>query len=673
MPAARRRHAAADCATLAKRHHAGKANHFCTRLLWLGAAALSLQPSQAETDKAGVADCRCWAAQGQCESNSVFMLPNCAQSCKRQAACEELFKGTTRSSADLENELKASEKRVLELEASAEEQRKLVEAAKGAEEQASKVAEELRKKEAVAKSRAEELEAKVSETEERLGGLTSKLEAQVKELEAKLAQQQQQQCMENSTAASVAKAAVAMPPAPPPAPPFPPQRQLASTAPGEPLPAASAPGSAAQCSQACLLDPSVADRLAKLEAAKISQELAMKDNTAAHDSLKQGFETNAQNMSMRIQMLEELLSSLQKSKQAISAPATAAVVDAPPLPAADKVPPSEPRLQPHRQQQIQEPPTTDDSSGRAGSSRRLLDELSESASALLSRVRPAAATAWASAASAWGRASASAGPSAAKASAWLQEVLSGGSEQLQALMASRGASSNSTAGVSMALPFGLGAGQNVSPPMVAAVAVAFLAALLLLLLLCRRCCGQLSLVLLLPVRLLCLPLRLLHSLLCCCRCCCRARGGAAPARPKQHSKAANGGEDEDKPAIKANMGVQNAMYWDKDTGKWRERGKEHLEQEEVPLAPPPSAGSFSPGMHAANMSAEAPTALDSLMSPPNPYARGGYGAQPRLKPPGAGMPRPPVAQSAFGAARPLTPPPGGLGPEEQSDNISGMF
>eukprot|EP00930_Biecheleria_cincta_P015523 TRINITY_DN12922_c0_g1_i1.p1 TRINITY_DN12922_c0_g1~~TRINITY_DN12922_c0_g1_i1.p1 ORF type:complete len:429 (+),score=71.68 TRINITY_DN12922_c0_g1_i1:28-1314(+) len=125
MPAAVLCDAVADSATFAKRHHAGKTNHLCTKLLWLAAAAVSLQPSRAETDKANVADCRCWAAQGQCDSNSVFMLPNCAQSCKRQTVCDELFKGDARNPADLENELKASETRVLELQASMEELRDL--------------------------------------------------------------------------------------------------------------------------------------------------------------------------------------------------------------------------------------------------------------------------------------------------------------------------------------------------------------------------------------------------------------------------------------------------------------------------------------------------------------------------------------------------------------------
>ena len=64
----------------------------------------------------------------------------------------------------------------------------------------------------------------------------------------------------------------------------------------------------------------------------------------------------------------------------------------------------------------------------------------------------------------------------------------------------------------------------------------------------------------------------------------------------------------------------SAMYFDKEKGRWRERGKEHLEEEESSLPPPPSMGS-KPARKPERAQQENKEAspLDSMMAPPNLY------------------------------------------------------
>ena len=60
----------------------------------------------------------------------------------------------------------------------------------------------------------------------------------------------------------------------------------------------------------------------------------------------------------------------------------------------------------------------------------------------------------------------------------------------------------------------------------------------------------------------------------------------------------------------------SSMYFDKERGRWRERGKEHLEEEESSLPPPPSMG-FKPATKTENAQETSPLAC--LIAPPNIY------------------------------------------------------
>jgi len=50
-----------------------------------------LEELDAATDSHSETDCKCWAAQGQCEQNPGFMLSNCESSCARAMACALLL------------------------------------------------------------------------------------------------------------------------------------------------------------------------------------------------------------------------------------------------------------------------------------------------------------------------------------------------------------------------------------------------------------------------------------------------------------------------------------------------------------------------------------------------------------------------------------------------------
>jgi len=142
-------------------------------------------------------------------------------------------------------------------------------------------------------------------------------------------------------------------------------------------------------------------------------------------------------------------------------------------------------------------------------------------------------------------------------------------------------------------------------------------------------------------------------------------------------------EDEVRPVV-ANLGVHNAMYFDKDKGKWRERGKEHLEEADRPLAPPPATGSVSSVKKEAPGEAKEQSALDSLMAPPNPYGSsqlGRLGASavggmprhraptpPRLVARTSAFPQIPAPRTAAGAVAP--PPPDAA---EGSPDIGNLF
>ncbi|OLP90373.1 Protein aardvark [Symbiodinium microadriaticum] len=77
----------------------------------------------------------------------------------------------------------------------------------------------------------------------------------------------------------------------------------------------------------------------------------------------------------------------------------------------------------------------------------------------------------------------------------------------------------------------------------------------------------------------------------------------------------------------------SAMYFDKEKGRWRERGKEHLEEEETALPPPPSMGSAAvttpPEKKEEKKEA---SALDNMIAPPNPYGNRFGGARKHTAP-----------------------------------------
>mmetsp|Transcript_95127 Transcript_95127/g.268754 ORF Transcript_95127/g.268754 Transcript_95127/m.268754 type:complete len:1140 (+) Transcript_95127:126-3545(+) len=116
-------------------------------------------------------------------------------------------------------------------------------------------------------------------------------------------------------------------------------------------------------------------------------------------------------------------------------------------------------------------------------------------------------------------------------------------------------------------------------------------------------------------------------------------------------------EDDGAPkATRANLGEQNAMWFDKEKGRWRERGKEDDEKEDEALAPPPTAMTKKPeGADADKVGESGPSppeakkemsAADALCAPPNPYAAR-LGANRKVAAPPPMMP--------FGAPPPLAP------------------
>jgi len=107
-------------------------------------------------------------------------------------------------------------------------------------------------------------------------------------------------------------------------------------------------------------------------------------------------------------------------------------------------------------------------------------------------------------------------------------------------------------------------------------------------------------------------------------------------------------------ATKAKLGTESTMYFDKDKGIWRERGKEHEEKEREELKPPPLVtAKKEEGETPPEKKEDDP--LDALCAPPNPLA-GRLGNRPASTPnptPDSAFPPPPaggVAASPFGAS-----------------------
>ncbi|CAE7366467.1 ARMC6 [Symbiodinium sp. CCMP2592] len=76
----------------------------------------------------------------------------------------------------------------------------------------------------------------------------------------------------------------------------------------------------------------------------------------------------------------------------------------------------------------------------------------------------------------------------------------------------------------------------------------------------------------------------------------------------------------------------SAMYFDKEKGRWRERGKEHLEEEETALPPPPSMGSSAATPPEKKEEKKEASALDNMIAPPNPYGNRFGGARKHTAP-----------------------------------------
>eukprot|EP00439_Symbiodinium_sp_Y106_P012354 s5369_g1.t2 len=98
----------------------------------------------------------------------------------------------------------------------------------------------------------------------------------------------------------------------------------------------------------------------------------------------------------------------------------------------------------------------------------------------------------------------------------------------------------------------------------------------------------------------------------------------------------------------------SAMYFDKEKGRWRERGKEHLEEEETALPPPPSMGSAAATPPEKKEEKKEASALDNMIAPPNPYGNRFGGARKHTAPASVmrpmqvpfGEPPPPVDEGA---------------------------
>lgn len=126
------------------------------------------------------------------------------------------------------------------------------------------------------------------------------------------------------------------------------------------------------------------------------------------------------------------------------------------------------------------------------------------------------------------------------------------------------------------------------------------------------------------------------------------------------------GKKDDKPKpTRAKLGEASTMYFDKEKGRWRERGKEHLEKEDEVDAPPPmtkskepatpsegSADAASPPPPLSGGEKKEANYLDALCAPPNPYAHrlGGRSAAPKLPQTSFGFGMPPVQAAAPVAA-----------------------
>jgi len=105
-------------------------------------------------------------------------------------------------------------------------------------------------------------------------------------------------------------------------------------------------------------------------------------------------------------------------------------------------------------------------------------------------------------------------------------------------------------------------------------------------------------------------------------------------------------QDGEGKASKANLGEASTMYYCKEKGRWRERGKEHLEPESPKIAPPPVMNKKKPEGEKTDppLASDAPkkevTGVDALIAPPpNPWAK-------RLQNNSASAPKTPGADDA---------------------------
>eukprot|EP00929_Paragymnodinium_shiwhaense_P050261 TRINITY_DN25316_c0_g1_i1.p1 TRINITY_DN25316_c0_g1~~TRINITY_DN25316_c0_g1_i1.p1 ORF type:complete len:640 (+),score=211.29 TRINITY_DN25316_c0_g1_i1:74-1993(+) len=591
----------------------------------LAAAGLFVAAQAADGDALGSFDCSCWAAQGQCASNSAWMLQNCAASCSRNAAFEEYLGGGCKSTCALEADAlrKAAEKEKSAFQKELETQRQIAtQQQKRCDERNTAAERELGKLRSGRADANSQATKRLVEVEKQLAALQVRLkevETQKKEAEAKVAR------LDIERQKAVASAAL--------------EQEKAAAAAAEAQAAAarsdSAPGGGDPQQRLAALAKRYAKRDVELlaEQARLKERLERFDAAASARVESLGSVAAARHAAQAL-VDGRLAAVLSRKESAPQASFTAAWRSLSALSAA----------------------ATGATAAAGSGAGEALSGLSESSAGILSQVSAAAAqvpaffqdTLWpvlqASASSisaAFGGASAAAGSAlggVAPAMKGLGELGQGGAGRVGGLLGEAWAAVqrlvSGASGVLAEKAPGLAAQAKALLPASSSstaswpsAAAAVVVGLGLLLLLRRRIASLLARIL----RLFFLP----------CAACSKCRC------PRRQS----GDDDGEKPTV-ASMGAANSMYFDKEKGKWRERGKEHLEEEDKPLAPPPTAAALPKKDSGEATPRKEHSALDSLIAPPsNPY-RGRTGTR---TPPSSTTPRtrtpvasPVVQMTAFG-------------------------
>lgn len=131
-----------------------------------------------------------------------------------------------------------------------------------------------------------------------------------------------------------------------------------------------------------------------------------------------------------------------------------------------------------------------------------------------------------------------------------------------------------------------------------------------------------------------------------------------------------GKKEEEGKAIQASMGFESTLYFDEEKKMWREKGKEHLEEDIQPPPPPPTMKKSAPSEGTAgtdgpptnNEPPKEVSALDLMTAPPNLYAA-------KLSRGKAAAPKP-KAPMAFGAFPSMQPAAAPLATQEGAEEAS---